>query len=204
MVDRDGPTVTGRRPVPVETCALDSPDLAVALLNKVLVTRIDGHITAGRIVETEAYREDDPASHSFRGRTARNGVMFGPPGHVYVYLSYGIHRCVNVVASPDGIGAAVLLRALEPVDGIEVMRRRRGGRADRQLTDGPGKLCQAVGIDLHHDGAAHTDPHGELFLADDGVAPPAAPLVGPRIGITKAVDLPWRFRVPRAPRGRAR
>jgi DNA-3-methyladenine glycosylase len=183
------------RPVSGERCAADAPDLAPMLLNKLLSTRIGGAVTAGRIVETEAYREDDPASHTFRGPTPRNETMFGPPGHVYVYLSYGIHRCVNIVAGPEGTGAAVLVRAVTPVWGVETMRRRRGGRADRELADGPGKVCQALGIDLRHDGAAHGEPDGELLLADDGTAPPARPLVGPRVGITKGTDTPWRFRV---------
>jgi DNA-3-methyladenine glycosylase len=161
-----------------------------------VITTIDGVTTAGRVVETEAYREDDPASHSFRGRTARTAVMFGPPGHLYVYLSYGVHRCVNVVAGPDGCGAAVLIRAVSPTAGLEVMRARRGGRRDVELTNGPGKVCQALGIQLRHDGTAHTAARGEIRLADDGVAPPSRPLVGPRIGISKAVDVPWRFRVP--------
>ena len=183
------------RPLPAEFCAVDAPDLAPKLLNKLLVTRIGGVVTVGRIVETEAYREDDPASHSFRGPTPRNATMFGPPGHVYVYLSYGIHRCANIVAGPEGSGAAVLVRAVTPVCGLEVMRRRRGGRDDRRLTDGPGKVCEALGIDLRHDGADHADPGGELLLADDGMAPPPRPLVGPRIGITRGTDTPWRFRV---------
>ena len=177
-------------------CERDAPELAQRLLNKLLITTIDGVTTVGRIVEDEAYRDDDPASHSYRGCTARNTAMFGPPGHLYVYLSYGIHRCVNIVAGPAGVGAAVLIRAVTPVEGLDAMRERRGGRRDAELVNGPGKVCQALGIDLRHDGATHTDPAGEIRLGDDGVPPPRAPVIGPRIGITKAADVPWRFRVP--------
>lgn len=145
----------------------------------------------GRIVEVEAYASTDPASHSFRGRTDRNAAMFGPAGHLYCYLSYGIHVCANVVTGPVDDGAAVLIRAVEPVAGLEAMRLRRGGRND--LTDGPGKLCQAFGITLAHTGTDVTDGSG-ICLLDDGTAPPPHPIVGPRVGITRAVDLPWRFR----------
>jgi DNA-3-methyladenine glycosylase len=171
-------------------------ELAPLLLNKLLVSTLGAERAIGRIVEVEAYDEDDPASHTFGGPTPRNRVMFGPAGHLYVYLSYGIHRCANVVAGREGSGQAVLLRALEPVAGLEAMRRRRPGRADPDLADGPGKLCQALAIDLHHDGVDLTDPASALTIHDDGVAPPARPVVGPRVGITKAVDVPWRFRVP--------
>jgi len=173
-------------------------ELAPALLNKLVVSRIDPAPVVGRIVEVEAYEEHDPASHTFGGPTARNRVMFGPAGHLYVYLSYGIHRCANVVAGSEGAGQAVLLRALEPVAGIETMRARRPGRRDRDLADGPGKLCQAMAIDLLHDGVDLTDPDAPMTIHDDGVAAPAAPLVGPRVGVTKAVDVPWRFRLPPA------
>lgn len=121
--------------------------------------------------------------------------MFGPAGHLYVYLSYGIHRCANVVTGADGRGDAVLIRAIDMVDGLDVARSRRLGRADKELSDGPGKLCQAAGIDLVHDGLDLL-AGGEVRLVDDGVAPPRAPRIGPRIGITKAAETPWRFRVP--------
>lgn len=164
------------------------------------VIAADGFEVAGRIVETEAYCSDDPASHSFNGPTPRSSVMFGPPGHLYVYLSYGIHRCANIVVGADGDGQAVLLRALEPVRGIEAMRSRRHGRADRELANGPGKLCAAFGIGLSDNGADLLAVDSRIQIIDDGTPPPAVPLVGPRIGITKAVDTPWRFRVP--PRSR--
>ncbi|MGB0114817.1 MAG: DNA-3-methyladenine glycosylase [Ilumatobacteraceae bacterium] len=149
----------------------------------------------GRIVETEAYRSDDPASHSFNGPTPRSAVMFGPPGVVYVYLSYGIHHCVNVVAGADGDGQAVLLRAVTPLDGLDLIRERRAGRADRELANGPGKLCVALGIDLADNGTDLLAPSSRLRIVDDGTSPPANPVVGPRVGITRAVDTPWRFRV---------
>lgn len=172
------------------TADIVAPDL----LNKVLSVESDRGIASGRIVETEAYMPGDPASHTFNGQTDRNRVMFGRAGHLYVYLSYGIHRCANVVTGLEGSGQAVLIRAVTPIDGLEIMRERRG-RPDQQLADGPGKLCQALGIDLVHDG---TDLLGGRHVAilDDETPPPVDPLIGPRVGITKAVDLPWRFRVP--------
>ena len=169
--------------------AADAADVAPLLLNKLLV---HGECI-GRIVEVEAYREDDPASHTFRGRTARNAVMFGPAGHLYVYFTYGMHHCANVVTGSEGHGAAVLLRAVEPVAGIEVMRARRGGRP--QLADGPAKLCQAFGIGPEHNGVDVCRGHG-IGLFDDGTAPPDLPIVGPRVGISKAVDVLVRWRVP--------
>lgn len=148
---------------------------------------------SGRIVETEAYMRSDPASHSFNGPTTRNAVMFGPPGRLYVYLSYGIHCCANVVTGAEGDGQAVLLRAVAPVEGLDVMRSRRRGRPDRDLANGPGKLCEALGITLADDGAPLTDPSSPIRILDDATPPPER-IVGPRIGITRAVDTPWRFR----------
>lgn len=183
-----------RQPVDRSALASDPVEVAPWLLGKLLLSRVGGDLTSGRIAEVEAYREDDPASHSHRGVTPRTRPMFGPPGHAYVYLSYGIHRCVNVVAAPEGTGAAVLVRALHPIDGEPEMVRRRG-RTDR-LVDGPGKLCQALGIELSHDGIDLCDQDSALVLVDDGFPPPGDPLVGPRIGISKAVERPWRFRLP--------
>lgn len=151
---------------------------------------------SGRIVETEAYRSDDPASHSFNGPTPRSAIMFGPPGVLYVYLSYGIHSCANVVVGGDGDGQAVLVRAVEPVDGLMVIRERRAGRADRDLANGPGKVCAALAIGLADNGADLTGAGARIMVVDDGVGPPTSPRVGPRVGITKAVDTPWRFRTP--------
>ncbi len=149
----------------------------------------------GRIVETEAYDRDDPASHSFTGPTARNATMFGPPGHVYVYRSYGIHWCFNIVCREPGHGAGVLIRALEPVAGIDVMASRRGltpgtGLDTRLLCSGPGRVGQALAIDLVYDGMP-VDEAPFQFLLPAAQAPVV--LAGPRIGISKAVDRHWRF-----------
>ena len=168
--------------------------MAPRLLNKLLVTA-DGR--AGRIVEVEAYRRPGPGQPRLPGPTARNRVMFGPPGHLYVYFSYGVHWCANVVCGPAGAAQAVLLRALEPVDGLDLMRqaRWRGQRRqdDRDLCRGPGRLCQALGIDRSFDGVDLTAGGAPVWLADDGVAPPATPLATGRVGISVAADRPWRF-----------
>jgi DNA-3-methyladenine glycosylase len=149
-----------------------STEVAPDLLNKLLVVGP----TRGRIVEVEAYSSDDPAAHTFRGRTKRNEVMYGPAGHLYVYFIYGMHYCVNIVTGPEGDGQAVLIRAVV-IDGV-----------DPRLTNGPGKLCRYLGIDMSHGG-------DRANVVDDGVPPPATPLVGPRVGITKAADWPRRWRV---------
>jgi DNA-3-methyladenine glycosylase len=174
----------------------DATEVAPDLLGKVLVVDRDGTRVSGRIVETEAYTAADPASHSYRGRTARNAVMFGPAGHLYVYRSYGIHWCANVVTGADGDGQAVLIRAIEPLEGMGVMLRRRGRRP---LADGPGKLCQALGLDGSDDDLDLVAPRSVVRIVDDG-APPADVLVGPRVGITKAIDTPWRWRAAVRPR----
>ena len=149
-----------------------STEVAPDLLNKLFVVGD----TAGRIVEVEAYSSDDPASHTFRGRTKRNDVMFGPAGHLYVYFIYGMHYCVNIVTGPEGDGQAVLIRAVT-IDGV-----------DPRLTNGPAKLCRYLGIDMSSSGA-------RANIGDDGLPPPASPLVGPRIGINKAADWPRRWRI---------
>lgn len=144
----------------------------------------------GTIVETESYERDDPACHAYVGLTDRTEVLFGPPGRAYVYLSYGIHSLLNAVAEPEGEAAAVLIRALEPSAGLEQMRERRGPKPDEQLCSGPGKLTEALGIGLEsNDADLSRDPF--LLLPPAGAAPKV--VVGPRIGITKAVDRPWRF-----------
>jgi DNA-3-methyladenine glycosylase len=143
----------------------------------------------GIIVEVEAYHHTDPAAHSYRGPTPRNGVMFGPPGFLYVYRSYGIHWCANVVCEGEGSASAVLIRALEPTQGLAAMRRRRGLDEMRLLCSGPGRLCEALGITVAHNGAALDRPPFALFARE--AAPPIA--VGPRIGITKAAEVPWRY-----------
>lgn len=144
----------------------------------------------GVIVETESYEADDPACHAYVGLTERTRVLFGPPGYAYVYLSYGIHSLLNAVAEPEGEAAAVLIRALEPTHGVEEMRRRRGGRPDLDLCSGPGKLTEALGVDLSDNEADLGQPP---FLLTAPVGEPLRVVAGPRIGITKAVDRPWRF-----------
>jgi len=145
----------------------------------------------GVIVETESYERDDPACHAYVGLTERTEVLFGPPGRAYVYLSYGIHSLFNVVAEPEGEAAAVLVRAIEPTAGLEAMRARRGGRSDLELCSGPGKLTEAMGIGLGDNGADLREDPFELLAPEPGWE--AEILTGPRVGITKAVDRPWRF-----------
>lgn len=144
----------------------------------------------GTIVETESYERDDPACHAYVGLTDRTETLFGPPGRAYVYLSYGIHSLLNAVAEPEGEAAAVLIRALEPTHGLATMRERRGDRPDLELCSGPGKLTEALGVGLEHNGADLTRAPFVL-LPPEGGAPEI--LTGPRIGITKAVERPWRF-----------
>ena len=143
----------------------------------------------GVIVEVEAYHQSDAAAHSFNGRTARNAVMFGPPGYAYVYRSYGIHWCLNFVCEPEGVASAVLIRALAPTLGITAMRRRRGTADERLLCSGPGRLCEALGITGAQYGFALDAPPFAIFARTEDVEV----IAGPRIGITKAVDHPWRY-----------
>jgi DNA-3-methyladenine glycosylase len=162
-------------------------EVAPDLIGRVLVRDTDGVRMVGRIVEAEVYRPDDPASHSFRGPTPRNATMFGPPGHVYVYVSHGIHHCMNLTT---GHGSAVLLRALEPIDGLDEMARRRGVAEPRFLCAGPGRLCQALGVTRADDGADLTTGVGLWVAPGDPVKTVSAT---PRIGLTVARDRPWRF-----------
>jgi DNA-3-methyladenine glycosylase len=148
---------------------------------------VDG--IGGRIVETEAYDREDPASHSFSGPTPRNISMFGPPGRSYVYRSYGIHWCLNFVCRESGHGAGVLIRALEPTTGIDRMRQRRGMEDVRLLCSGPGRLCQALGVTREHNDMPLDAPPFELLPAPNALDV----ISGPRIGISKAIDVPWRF-----------
>jgi DNA-3-methyladenine glycosylase len=145
--------------------------------------------SGGIIVEVEAYHHTEPAAHSFRGRTERNAVMFGPPGFAYVYRSYGIHWCLNFVCEPEGSASAVLIRALEPSHGLATMRRRRGLADVRLLCSGPGRLCEALGITNAHNGLALDQPPFRLLARDKEVEI----VSGPRIGLTKAIELPWRY-----------
>jgi DNA-3-methyladenine glycosylase len=165
----------------------DAPSELVARQLIGVTVLVDG--VGGRIVETEAYDREDPASHAFSGPTERNRAMFGHPGHAYVYRSYGIHWCLNFVCRQHGHGAGVLIRALEPTVGLEVMRERRHVDLDLLLCSGPGKLCQALGVTRHHNGLSLAAPPFELQAAAPGIEV----VSGPRIGISKAVDVPWRF-----------
>ncbi|MBC7685537.1 MAG: DNA-3-methyladenine glycosylase, partial [Bdellovibrionales bacterium] len=165
----------------------DAPSHQVARSLIGVIVHIDG--VGGRIVETEAYDREDPASHTFAGPTPRNAAMFGPPGHAYVYRSYGIHWCLNFVCREVGHGAGVLIRALEPLAGLDVMRARRGLEEARLLCSGPGKLSQALGVSHAHNGMSLAAPPFLLLPADG----PAEVVSGPRIGISKAMDVPWRF-----------
>jgi DNA-3-methyladenine glycosylase len=176
----------------------DSREVAVALLNKVLIAD-DGR--SGRIVETEAYCGSfDPAAHAYRGKTARNATMFGRPGLMYVYFTYGMHWCCNAVCGEDGEGVAVLLRALAPLTGLEAMRAARPKvHRDRDLCSGPARLAQALGITGAQDGIDLVSGNGGLRIVDDGMPPPAEPMVTGRVGISRAVDEPWRWYVPGDP-----
>jgi DNA-3-methyladenine glycosylase len=160
-------------------------DVAPDLIGCSLV--VDG--VGGVIVEVEAYDHEDPASHGFRGQTARNRSMFGPPGHAYVYRSYGIHWCLNLVCEEEGTAAAVLIRALHPTDGLDGMRARRGADDLRLLCSGPGKLCQALGVTSGHDGLPLDRPPFEVR----GARTSAEVVSGPRIGVTAAANRPWRY-----------
>jgi DNA-3-methyladenine glycosylase len=158
-----------------------APDLIGATLT------FDG--VGGRIVEVEAYHHTEPAAHSFRGPTRRNAVMFGPPGYAYVYRSYGIHWCLNFVCEPEGSASAVLIRAIEPTVGLPAMRRRRGLADERLLCSGPGRVCEALRITAAHNGLALDAPPFALSARTGALEV----IAGPRIGITKAADLPWRY-----------
>ncbi len=167
--------------------------VARATLGRLLVHDSSEGRVAGRVVEVEAYDgARDPASHAYRGPTRRNAVMFGPPGHAYVYFTYGMHHCLNLVVGPAGRASAVLIRALEPVAGLDLMRKRRGVTAWDRLARGPGSTAQALGLSRAHDGLDLT--RGPLWLSDAAPARGGRPIVrGPRIGIRRAAERPWRF-----------
>jgi DNA-3-methyladenine glycosylase len=168
--------------------AREADVVAPSLLNKLLVAGP----CIGRIIEVEAYTSVDPASHAFRGRTERNAVMFGPAGHLYVYFTYGMHHCANVVTGVVGDAQAVLLRAIAPLEGVDTMIARRG--RTRNIADGPGKLCQALAIGLADNGTDLVRSRS-IGLFDDGVPPPLHPLASRRIGISVGVDTLWRWTV---------
>jgi DNA-3-methyladenine glycosylase len=199
----DSPAGTGKlslgTPLPRDFFSRDPRIVGRELLGKILVRREARKKLAGRVVEVEAYLgKDDPAAHSFIGPTARNQVMFGPPGFAYVYFIYGNHYCLNVSCQPEGQASAVLFRALEPVAGIEEMARRRGliieSRRDLpKLTSGPGRMAEALGVTRTRDnGKDLTSTRSDLWLADDGFVPENI-TVTKRIGITKAAERPWRY-----------
>jgi DNA-3-methyladenine glycosylase len=179
------PSSATTRALPREAFARSVHDVAPELIGSTLL--VDG--IGGRIVEAEAYDQEDPASHGYRGRTERNAAMFGPPGHAYVYRSYGIHSCLNLVCEREGRASAVLVRALEPTYGLDVMRDRRGLDDPRLLCAGPGRLCQALGITRDLDGLPLDEPPFEIRPAEA----PVEVAAGRRIGITRAADRPWRY-----------
>jgi len=168
-------------------------DMARSLLGKILTRQVQGHILKGRIVEVEAYHQDgDRAAHSFGGKTLRNEVMFGPPGRLYVYFIYGMHHCMNVVTEVEGVGAAVLIRGIQPLEGVGVMQELRGPRVKmRDLTNGPAKCCKAFAVGPEHNGLDLCGP--DLFLEEGALKSGEVIACGPRIGISKDVELPWRF-----------
>lgn len=173
------------RPIHPDFFARSVHNVAPDLIGAVLL--VNG--TGGRIVEVEAYHHTDPAAHSFNGQTERNAVMFGPPGRIYVYRSYGMHWCMNFVCEPEGTASAVLLRAIEPTEGLAAMRRRRGFADERLLCAGPGRVCEALGVSHAQNGARIDRAPFAIYAADE------KPQIvsGVRIGITKAADLPWRY-----------
>ena len=179
--------------------ARDTFAVARGLLGQRLVRVLKGQRLSGRIVEVEAYvGEEDQSSHASCGPTRRNAPMYGPPGHAYIYLIYGMHYCFNVVTEREGYPAAVLIRALEPLEGIGEMRIRRGGRSDLPLTGGPARLCQALGIDRRFDGVDLCAPDALLFLEEGAPIPDDVVATGPRISVCgdeAAVTVPWRFYV---------
>ncbi len=183
------------RPLPRSFYDREVTVVARDLLGRVLLRRLpNGRRLAVRLVEVEAYAPDDPASHSYRGPTPRNRSMFGPPGHLYVYFTYGMHHCLNVVTGPRGEGAAVLLRAGEPLEGLEEMAERRGTSDPRLLCSGPGRLAQALGISRELDGADLVRGRAVKLLEGEPV-PPERVEVTTRVGINHGTERPWRFLV---------
>jgi DNA-3-methyladenine glycosylase len=177
--------------------ARPAPEVARDLVGMLLV-RADERLAA-RIVETEAYMQHDPACHAYRRRTARNAPLYGPPGHAYVYFTYGMHWCLNVATGADGIAEGVLIRAAEPLDGVASMQARRAGVLERDLLRGPARLASAYGLDGTWSGRDVCGPGAAspLHLADDGTRPET--IAGPRVGVSQAADWPWRFSVPGSP-----
>ena len=166
-------------------------EVAPRLLGCLLVRELDGQRLVGRIVEVEAYDQTDAASHSYKGQTARTQIMFGPAGHLYVYFTYGMHYCMNIVCGPEGHGAAVLIRAIEPLEGEIAMVHNRGGRSGVEVSNGPAKVCQALAIDTNWNG--HNVDNEPLCLVQQPALETAEIIQTTRIGISRAVDVPWRF-----------
>ena len=169
--------------------AMSAPEAAKQLLGCFLEREIDGKLVRVKIVETEAYDQTDAASHSFNGRTPRTDVMFGPAGHLYVYFTYGMHYCCNVVVGKEGMGSAVLIRAVEPTEGEELLASRRGGKSGIELTNGPAKLCQAMAITRAMNGHDLEKAPLKLVLTDE----PKELITTKRVGISREKDKPWRF-----------
>ncbi|BDI30059.1 putative 3-methyladenine DNA glycosylase [Capsulimonas corticalis] len=186
----------GARPLPREFYLEPTLTVARRLLGQIVVRTLPtGERLSGIIVETEGYLVGDPACHSYRGKTPRNASMFGPPGHAYVYLSYGMHQMLNLVCQDEGVAEAVLVRALEPLEGVETMRSLRGGITNSiQLTNGPGKLAAAIALTRQEDdGVDVTDPKSRLQIIPGQIVPDSEIVDSKRIGITQGADLPWRY-----------
>ena len=182
-------------PLQTEFYLQDTRVAAQKLLGQLVVRTLPtGEVLSGTIVETEAYLTGDPACHAYRGQTPRNSTMFGPPGHAYVYFTYGLHMMLNLVCAPEGVAEAVLIRALEPVQGVDTMRLNRGNlESTRQLTNGPGKLAQALALTrLTHNGLDVTVPGSEIVVLPQTV-PAFERVETTRIGLTQGTDLPWRY-----------
>jgi DNA-3-methyladenine glycosylase len=187
------PMATHSPKIPVSFYSRDTLCVARNLLGKFFIRKIDDKYLVGKIVEAEAYHEvGDPSCHAHRGKTARNAVMFGPPGHLYVYFTYGMHYCMNVVTEVEGVAAAVLIRAIEPLAGIDVMQKNRGEKIpEKNLCNGPAKLCQAFGITKLQNG--HSLQSKDIYISNGETILDADIAFTTRIGISKGIDLPWRF-----------
>ncbi len=179
-------------PLPREFYLRDTIEVARSILGKVIVHRTPETLIAGRIVEAEAYTSNDPSCHACRGMTKRNAQMFGEPGHAYIYFTYGMYYCLNAVTAPEGVAEAVLIRAAEPLQGIDLMVRNRGTDVLTNLASGPGKLCMAFGLEKSQNGLDLTG--SDLMIVDDGFVPSEI-VTATRIGIRLATDYPWRFYV---------